>query len=117
MIEIKGIKGLLTAIFVISCFLTGLMVLPGFLAMQMWNFIAHYITNMPQMQLLHGVMLWGIIFLIWYAFNGCFPLVRFGSTRVMTPQEINEIIERMKQESSDKQDQISVNDNHTSEEK
>ena len=97
-IEIRGFRGLLTAIFIFCCLVTGFTVFPGFLAMTAWNFITPYITDMPQMTLLHGVMLWAIVFLIWFAFNGKMPSLHFGCDAAMNDEEIREFVEKIKQE-------------------
>ncbi len=97
-IEIRGIKGLLTVIFILCCLITGFTVFPGFIAMHIWNLITPYIQDMPQMSLIHGVMLWAICFLIWFAFNGKIPSMHFGCTPGMNDEEIREFVERIKQE-------------------
>ncbi len=97
-IEIRGFKGLLTAIFIVCCLATGFTVFPGFIAMKCWNLLVPYITDMPQMNLLHGVMLWAIVFLIWFAFNGHLPSLHFGCNSPMNDEEIKDFIEAIKKE-------------------
>lgn len=100
-IEIRGIKGLLTAIFVVCCLITGFTVFPGFIAMHIWNLFTPYVTDMPQMNLLHGIMLWGIIFLIWFAFFGKFPSLHFGCQGAMSEEEIRQFVEKIREEQED----------------
>lgn len=97
-IEIRGFKGLFTAIFIVCCLVTGFTVFPGFVAMKCWNLLVPYITDMPQMQLLHGVILWAIVFLIWFAFNGHMPSFHFGCHPAMNDEEIKDFIEAIKKE-------------------
>lgn len=97
-IEIRGFKGLLTAIFILCCLITGFTVFPGFIAMTLWNSLAPYITDMPHMTLLHGVMLWAIVFLIWFAFNGKMPSLHFGCNKAMNEEEIKEFVERIQKQ-------------------
>ncbi len=97
-IEIRGFRGILTALFVLCCLVTGFTVFPGFVAMTAWNFVSQYITDMPQMTLLHGVMLWAILFLIWFAFNGKMPSFHFGCESAMNDEEIRDFVEKVKQE-------------------
>ena len=97
-IEIRGFRGILTALFVLCCLVTGFTVFPGFLAMSAWNFIVPYVIDMPQMTLLHGVMLWAIVFLIWFAFNGKMPSFHFGCESTMNDEEIREFVEKVRQE-------------------
>lgn len=111
-IEIRGLKGLLTAIFIICCLITGFTVFPGFIAMNIWNLIAPYITDMPQMTLLHGVMLWAILFLIWFAFKGKMPSLHFGCQSAMNDEEIREFVERIQKE----QEELNKDKNSNSQE-
>lgn len=94
-IEIRGIKGLFLAIFIACCLVTGFTVFPGFVAMHIWNLFTPYITDMPTMSLIHGVMLWGIVFLVWFAFNGKMPSFQFGcKTTTLDEEEFKKFIEK-----------------------
>lgn len=97
-IEIRGLKGLLTAIFIFCCLVTGFTVFPGFIAMHAWNLVTSYIPNMPSMHLIHGIMLWAICFLIWFAFNGKMPSMHFGCSQAMDEEEIREFVEKIQKE-------------------
>lgn len=108
-IEIRGIKGLLTAIFIVCCLITGFTVFPGFIAMHAWNFISLYVTDMPHMTLLHGIMLWAILFLIWFAFNGRFPSLHFGCQSAMNDEEIREFVEKIQREQEEMQKENNSN--------
>ncbi|MBQ2644961.1 hypothetical protein IJG14_05245 [bacterium] len=110
-IEIRGFKGILTAIFIVCCLVTGFTVFPGFIAMNIWNMITPYITDMPQMSLIHGVMLWAIVFLIWFAFNGRFPSFHFGCHSAMNEEEIKEFVEKIQKE----REELNKENNHTEE--
>ena len=80
--------------------------------MHIWNLITPYVTDMPQMSLLHGVMLWAIVFLIWFAFNGRFPSFHFGCQNAMNDEEIREFVEKIKKE----HEEITQDNNTNSEE-
>lgn len=116
-IEIRGFRGIITAIFIVCCLATGFTVFPGFVAMKCWNLLAPYITDMPQMQLLHGVILWAIIFLIWFAFNGHMPSFHFGCNPAMNDEEIKEFIETLKKEKEKHQQQLEIQNNEQSDDK
>lgn len=101
-IEIRGFKGLMLAVFAGCCIVTGFTVFPGYIAMSLWNITAKYIPDMPTMQLLHGVMLWIIIFLLWYAFSGR----QFGLQIGYDPSDerLQELVEQIQRENEDKED-------------
>ena len=101
-IEIRGFKGLILAIFIACCIITGFAVFPGYIAMNIWNFTAKYISNLPSMQLIHGVMLWAIIFLIWYAFSGKQFALHFGYDP--SDEKIQELMEQIKRENEEEED-------------
>ena len=91
------------AIFIVCCLVTGFTVFPGFVAMKCWNLLVPYITDMPQMHLLHGIMLWAIVFLIWFAFNGHLPSLHFGCNPAMDDDEIRDFIDAIKKEKEQQQ--------------
>lgn len=100
-IEIRGFKGILAAIFIVCCLVTGFTVFPGFVAMHIWNFFVPYVMNMPAMHLGHGVMLWAIVFLIWFAFFGKMPSLHFGCRSQMDDEEIREFVAKMRKEQAE----------------
>lgn len=70
MIEIKGFRGICIFLFLVCCFLTGFCLFPGFFVMHAWNFAGNYIEELPQMNVLHGSMLWLALFLIGCVISG-----------------------------------------------
>ena len=101
-IEIRGFKGLLLAIFIGCCLITGFTVFPGYIAMTLWNLAGKSIMNLPQMHLLHGVMLWAIIFLLWYAFSGKQFALHFGYDP--SDERLQELVEQIKRENEEDED-------------
>lgn len=114
-IEIRGFRGLLTALFVVCCLVTGFTVFPGFIAMHIWNLFTPYVTDMPQMQLIHGVMLWAICFLIWFAFYGKIPSLHFGCNKPMDEEEIRQFVEKIQQEQMKANEETVKSDNNNEE--
>ena len=66
-IQIDGFRGLLIFLFIIMCAIAGFLIFPAWCCQHAWNFIASYVANMPLMELKHGILLWIIITLIFYA--------------------------------------------------
>ena len=96
-IKINGFKGIVLAVFIAGCLIAGFLTFPGWLCMHIWNFIAGYFSNMPLMTLTHGIILWCILALSFYAINtGNFAL-SFGSAVPAQPIEerIKEIIKKI----------------------
>lgn len=101
-IKINGIKGLILAVFIIGCLITGFLVFPGWLCKGLWNYVAGFFIQMPQMNLLHGIMLWCIIALSIYASNqGNFAISIGHSVPVPRNDErIKEILKQLNESNS-----------------
>lgn len=95
-IKINGFRGLLTAVFVLGCALTGFVVFPAWMCMQLWNAMAENIYALPSMSLVHGILLWGIIGLSLYAINNSRSLIGFASHQALSEEQIKDIMERVK---------------------
>ena len=68
-IQIKGVKGLILAGFVICCLFAGFVVFPGWVCMLAWNYITNYVLSMPIIGLFQGILLWGIIVASYFIFR------------------------------------------------
>ncbi len=96
-IRINGLKGIFIAVFIIGCLIAGFLVFPGWVCKGLWNFAASYFTQMPQMSMLHGIMLWCIIALSVYALNQGNFAISIGHTVPMPRNEerIKEILKQL----------------------
>lgn len=96
-IKISGFKGILVVLFVIGCLAAGFLIFPGWVSMHIWNFVAGYFSQIPQMQLVHGVILWCITALSIYALNNGNFAVSFSASQPIPPSEdkIKEIIKQI----------------------
>lgn len=99
-IKIDGFKGLMMAAFVVCCLVAGFLSFPGWVCMHIWNFTAEYFPQMPQMTLLHGIMLWAIIALSFYALNKGNFSISFGSSRPMpaNDERLKDILRKIQEE-------------------
>lgn len=68
-IQIKGVRGIILAVFIVACLAAGFIVFPGWLSMQIWNIAASYSLNIPTIGLFQGVLLWGIIVACYFIFR------------------------------------------------
>ena len=67
-IQIKGIRGLILAGFIVSCLIAGFIAFPGFLAMYGWNYLASLTEQMPTIGIFQGILLWGILVASYFIF-------------------------------------------------
>ena len=101
-IKINGIKGIALVVFLIGCFAAGFIIFPGWICMNIWNFVASYFNAMPQMALLHGSILWAILALSFYALNSDAFSISFGSSmpKPASEERIREIIKQIHERNS-----------------
>lgn len=59
-IQINGLRGLITACMIGMCLIAGFVCFPGFVAMHIWNFVAVKFMA-PTLGLVQGIILWGIL--------------------------------------------------------
>lgn len=67
-IQIKGIRGLIIAGFVVSCLIAGFIAFPGIISMIIWNWVASHTLIMPTIGIFQGVLLWGILVAAYFTF-------------------------------------------------
>ena len=82
-IQITGIKGILIALFVLTCAIAGFVAFPGLVAMNVWNYFAKDVV--PTINLYQGILLWGIIALIYFIANKQSFSVSFAKKFASTP--------------------------------
>lgn len=93
-IKINGITGIILAVFLIGCFIEGVIIFPSKILMYLWNYFSTFFINMPKMELLHGCMLWAIIALSGFALmKGKCPISYSSNhTNIMSEEEFRNII-------------------------
>ena len=97
-IQINGFRGILIALFVVSCLIAGFGAFPGFLAMSCWNFTATYV-NLPLISLPQGILLWAIIALSYFTFKKKKFIVSFRAQDELNEEELKHVVEKIKMQS------------------
>ena len=95
-LQIDGIKGLVTAVFMGICLFAGFVLFPGMVAMHFWN---RYLVNLymfPQLSLFQGVLLWGIVVVSYCILSKSGLAVSFKSTPELSEEELESIIKSAK---------------------
>ena len=98
-IQIKGIKGLVIAGFVVSCLAAGFIVFPGWVGMNLWNLASSYFTNLPTIGLIQGVLLWGIVFISYMILRKEKVIVCMKSPQGLSEEELKSVLSDMKKQS------------------
>ena len=78
-IKLSGFKGVLLLLFLIGSLVTGFLVFPGWVCMHLGNFAGSFFYQLPKMEILHGILLWCIAALSFYALNKNDLGISFGS--------------------------------------
>ena len=99
-IQISGIKGLITALFVVTCLAAGFVAFPGFVAMNIWNHFSG--STVPEINLYQGILLWAIVALVYFIANKQSFSVSFESPKELNEEEMNALMERIRMQSQAK---------------
>lgn len=95
-VQIKGVRGLLLTLFIISCLIAGFIAFPAFLAMNIWNYLAAETGSFPLINFYQGILLWAIIVFSIFIFNKRKFIVSFSSKQELTEDEVKNIVSRIK---------------------
>ena len=99
-IQISGIRGIIMAMFIVTCLAAGFIAFPGLVAMNIWNYFAG--TNLPVINLYQGILLWGIVALSCFIASKQKFAVSFETPKELTEEEMNILMERIKMQSQAK---------------
>lgn len=99
-IQINGFRGLLTAIFVVTCLIAGFVAFPGYVAMNLWNrFVSSYVAPI---NLLQGILLWAMIAITYFIISKQSFAVSFGRPKELDDAEMNELMDRIRMQTKAK---------------
>jgi len=99
-IQIKGVRGLIMAAGVVSCLAAGFIVFPGWVEMNIWNFVANYI-QIPNIGLVQGILLWGITYLAYILLRKEKLIVCLKSPQGLSEDELKAVFEDVKKQSKE----------------
>ena len=95
-IQITGFRGILMAVFVVSCLAAGFIGFPALVAMHLWNYATNFVA-IPAISFVQGLMLWSIVAIIGYIINDRKKyLVALNPKSQLSEEEINKIMERVR---------------------
>ena len=100
-IQIRGIKGLFVAGMVVICLTAGFIVFPGWVWMNLWNFAVSYISDLPSIGLVQGVLLWGIILAAYFTFRKEKVVVCLRSPKGLSEDELKTVFADIKKQAQE----------------
>ena len=98
-IQIKGVRGILIACFVVTCLAAGFIVFPGWVGMNLWNLTVQYNASIPNIGLIQGVLLWAIIATTYFIFRKEKVVVCMKSPQGLSEEELKAVFADMKKQS------------------
>ena len=102
-IQIKGIRGLLFAGFIIICLIAGFIGFPSIVMTKAWNFVATHYVSIPTIGIIQGVLLWGIIVASYFTFRKEKLIVCSSHSQGLNEEELKKVFENIKKQASEEQ--------------
>lgn len=93
-VKIDGFKGIFAAVFMGVCLFAGFVIFPGMVAMHLWN---KYLVNLfmfPVLNLLQGVLLWGIVAITTFILEKDEMPISFQETKGLSDNELDMIMKQ-----------------------
>ena len=100
-IQIKGVKGLIFAGIVVCCLFAGFIVFPGWVWMNIWNFIASKVLEIPAIGLFQGILLWGIMVATYFTFRKERVVVCVKNPQGLSEEELKSVFADIKKQSQE----------------
>ena len=100
-IQIKGIKGILYLVFIGLCYAAGFGWFPGWLCMHGWNLLSSYFTQLPNIGIIQGVLLWAIVAASYFTFRKDKLVVCMKASDGLSEEELKAVFADMKKHIQD----------------
>lgn len=100
-IQITGLRGMLSAGFVVVCLAAGFVGFPSFVLYKAWNFLAGHTSIMPAIGIMQGFLLWGILATMYLIINEKNRYFVAFEPKTVSGKNIREIIEEIKTQSGE----------------
>lgn len=95
-VQIDGVKGIITAIFVCACAFAGFVISPGYVAMSLWNKYLAETYMFPTLSIFQGILLWGIVVISYFIVSKKGFALSFKNSPELSDEELNSIIKSAK---------------------
>jgi len=99
-IQINGFKGVILALAIIACLSAGFIAFPGFLVMQIWNYISVKLAMIPSIGIIQGALLWGIAVVSYMIIRNKHFMVSFKTPTELSEDELDEVMSRIKMDTT-----------------
>lgn len=100
-IQIKGIKGLIIIGLIACCLFAGFIIFPGIVLMCIWNSLVKYATQIPNINIIQGTLLWGIIIVSYFIFRKEKLVVCVKSPQGLSEEELKAVFADIKKQANE----------------
>jgi len=100
-IQIKGIRGILTAIFIVTCLIAGFGAFPAIVCTKVWNLLAINFDKMPSIGFFQGLLLWAIMVVSYFVFRKEKVVVCMKSPEGLNEEELKAVFADLKKQSQE----------------
>ena len=100
-IQIKGIRGLIMLFLIACCLAAGFIVFPGWVVMNIWNFVVSFIESIPAIDLIPGILLWGIMVVSYFTFRKEKIVVCMKTPQGLSEEELKAVFADIKRQSNE----------------
>jgi len=102
-LQINGFRGLLIALFTVSCLIAGFIAFPAFLTMNAWNYLSTATSlPLPLINFAEGILLWAIIIFSMFIFGKKKFIVSFNAEQELTDDEVRDVVAKIKAQTTEK---------------
>ena len=100
-IQIKGFRGILYIAFLGCCFVAGFGWFPGWTCMKLWNILSVHVSQIPQIGLFQGILLWGIIAASYFTFRKEKLVVCMKTSEGLNEDELKTVFDNIKKQTNE----------------
>lgn len=105
-IQINGIRGIIISLMVVACLAAGFVAFPGWICMHIWNFSfkyinAQYMLTIPQISIVQGVLLWGMIAVSYFTFRKNKFIVCVKTPQGLSDEELRSVFADLKDQAKE----------------
>ena len=98
-IQIRGVRGIIMAVFIVTCLAAGFIAFPGLVAMYAWNAMSAHFVQVPAIGIIQGVLLWGIIAASYFVLRRDKVVVCMRSSEGLSEEELKAVFADIKKQS------------------
>ncbi len=105
-IQINGLRGLLISGMIVACLCAGFVVFPGWVFMHLWNYSfkylnAQYMLTVPNIGLIQGILLWGMIAVTYFTFRKNKFIVCVKTPQGLSDEELKSVFADLKDQAKE----------------